>query len=212
MATKIKLIKFTKKETFIGFETSEQPRDANAITNEKNSKRSDLPRHADFERAMDKLKPHLLITNDFQAPKDCNGNMLQSSHFNDFFGDEDEEAERFGGLEMTGIIIHGKHAADGVQLFGTKTSKLGIIPVQTPVIPLKRNPGGYDYPLLDILDAQIDKLLLEASMFNDKKKHGAGVQTEAQLPPSKPDVNTTTGKNIAKGGKAVSEQGNLIEA
>lgn len=211
MATKIKLVKFTKKETFIGFETSEQPRDANAITNEKNSKRSDLPRHADFERAMDKLKPHLLITNDFQAPKDCNGNMLQASHFNDFFGDDDDEQDRFGGLEIVAIIIHGKHAADGVQLFGTKTGKLGTVPVQTPVIPLKRNPGGYDYPLLDILDAQIDKLLLEASLFNDKKKHGAGVQTEAQLP-NQPHANTMTGSKNGKSGKAVSEQGNLIEA
>lgn len=204
MATKIKLIKFTKKETFIGFETSEQARDVNAITNEKNSKRSDLPRHADFERAMEKLKPHLLIANEFQQGVDHNGNMLQSSHFNDFFADDDEEAERFGGLEMVAMVIHGKHAADGVQLFGTKTSKLGTVPVQTPVIALKRQQGGYDYPFIEVLDTQIDRLLLEASLFNDKKKHGAGVQTEAKLP-TKPAVNTR--KETAR-----STQKNLIEA
>lgn len=190
MSTKIKQITFTKTETFIGFVSSDQPRDVNTIVNEKDMKRSDLPRHADFQRAMDKLKPHLLIACGFQTAKDCNGNYLQSIHFNDFFSDTDEEAERFGGLEMTAILIQGKHAADGVQLFGTKLAPSGdVIKFKTPSIPLKRVQEGWNYELVEILDTQIDKLLFEAEQFRLRKKHGAGMQTTADLPPAKSDVN-----------------------
>ncbi|HEY4323608.1 MAG TPA: hypothetical protein VGN20_06470 [Mucilaginibacter sp.] len=208
MATKIKHIKFTKTETFIGFVVSEQPRDANSIVNEKNLKRSDLPRHADFERAMDKMKPHLLIACGFQLPKDYNGNFLQQLHFDDFFSDTEEEAERFGGLELTSVIVHGKHAADGIQLFGTKIAPNGdSVPVKTPVIALKRVTDGYNYALIEIIDSQFDKLMGEAQLFHDRKKHGAGLQTTADLPPNKTAVNTKNSANMKK-----VEQDNLVDA
>lgn len=210
MSTKIKQLNFTATETYIGFVTSDQPRDVNEIINDKNSKRSDLPRHADFIRAMDKLKPHLLIACGFQQPKDCNGNFLQSTHFNDFFADTDEESERFGGLTMTGILIQGKHAADGVQLFGTKIAPSGdIVKIKTPSIPLKRVNEGWNYELVEILDTQIDKLLFEAEQFNDRKKHGAGMQTTADLPPAKPNPNSENTKNKLK---VVSDQESLVNA
>lgn len=194
MGTKIKSIKFTKTETYIGFVESAQPRDSNDIVNDKMDKRCDLPRHADFERAMDKLKPHLLIACELQKPEDCNGNYLQPSHFDSFIADEDEEKDGFGGLDITGILIQGKHAADGVQIFGTKTTSAGeVIKIKTPSIPLKRVPEGYNYPLIDILDNQIDVLLEEAILYNQRKKHGAGVQRELPLP-NVPDTNTKTGR------------------
>jgi hypothetical protein len=190
MSVKIKHIVFKKDETFIGFDESQQPRDSNEPINDKNIKRSDLPRHSDFERAMDKLKPHLLIACELQTPTDCNGNFLQSVHFNDFIADSDEEKERFGGLDVTAILIQGKHASDGVQIFGTKTTSWGeVVKIKTPSIPLKREPEGYNYPLVDILDAQIDKLLSEADLYNQRKKHGAGIQQQIDLP-NQPHVNT----------------------
>lgn len=206
MSTKIKSIKFTKTETFIGFVTSDMPRDSNEVANDKTLQRSDLPRHADFVRAMDKMKPHLLIASGFQTPTDVNGNYLQSVHFNDFFADTDEEKERFGGLELTTIIVHGKHAADGIQLFGTKIAPNGdLVPVSTPVISLKRVESGYNYPFVEIIDTQFDKLLSEAEAFRLKKKHGAGMQTGMDLP-NTPHTNTTTGiKNKA-------DQQKLVEA
>lgn len=190
MAIKIKSISFKEKETFIGFVESMQPRDSNDPINDKNKKRSDLPRHADFERAMDKLKPHLLIACEFQQPKDYNGNYLQAVHFNDYFADSDEEKERFAGLTVTGILIQGKHACDGVKIFGTKTTSWGaVVAIKTPSIPLKRDPDGWNYSMLDILDAQIDKLLSEGDLYNARKKHGAGMQQEINLP-TVPAVNT----------------------
>lgn len=201
MSIKIKHIVFKKNETFIGFVESMQPRDSNEPINDKNVKRSDLPRHADFERAMDKLKPHLLIACELQEPMDYNGNMLKASHFNDYFADSDEEKKRFGGLEITGVLIQGKHAEDGVQIFGTKTTSWGaVINLKTPSIALKPQAESFNYPLVKILDDQIDKLLTEADLYNARKKHGAGMQQQINLP-NVPAVNTM--KKV---------QGNLVEA
>lgn len=152
MSTKIKLITFGKEETIIGFVDSYQLRDSNNPSNDKTpALHRDLPRHADFERAMDKLKPHLLIGCDLQQPVDCNGNFLQMSHFNGYLADQDEERERFGGLDITGIIIQGKHAEDGVQIVGTKTTSWGeVIKLKTPSLPLKKAvDGGWNYPLVE---------------------------------------------------------------
>jgi hypothetical protein len=191
MASKIKQVTLKKEETFIGYVTSEQPRDANQVVNDKNQKKSDLPRHDDFNRAADKMKPHLLIACGFQLPQDCNGNYLQKIHFDDFFADTEDEADHFGGLELTGILIQGKHAADGVQLFGTKVAPNGdIVKIKTPPIDLKRVVDGYNYPLLDILDIQLDTFLHEAQQYHERKKHGAGLQTAIEMP-IRPDINTT---------------------
>lgn len=179
MSNKIKAIHFNKEATIIGFQESYQPRDANQVANETTpAKKFDLPRHADFERAMDKLKPHLLIACEYQKPQDYNGNYLQKNHFDDFFADSEDEEDRFGGLDMTGVIILGKNASDGVILVGTKTTSYGeVIKIKTPSIALVKDPSGHNYPLLDILDTQIDTLLHEAEEYRSRKKHGAGVQT-----------------------------------
>lgn len=216
MSTKIKQINFKGEETYIGFVTSDQPRDCNVVINDKDLKRSDLPRHADFVRAMDRLKPHLLIACGFQEPQDCNGNFLTSTHFNDFFSDSDEEKDRFGGLTITGILIQGKHAVDGVQLFGTKESPFGIpVPIKTPPIPLTRQPEGYNYPLTEIFSVQVEKVLFEAEQYQLRKKHGAGVQLTANLPTPPKEATITNMKareaqaNIEKI-RAAAEQGDLV--
>lgn len=208
MSTKIKQLIFKATETYVGFVTSEQPRDVNQVINDKDGKHSDLPRHADFVRAMDKLKPHLLIACGFQEAKDVNGNFLQTLHFNDFFADTDEEKHRFGGLSMTGILIQGKHAADGVQLFGTKIAPSGdVVKIKTPSIPLKRVADGWNYELVEILDTQIDKLLFEADLFLQRKKHGAGLQTTAPFPETpQPDPQAVNKKVKAR------EQESLVPA
>lgn len=183
MSLKIKAIHFKKETTILGFAESYQPRDANQVANETTPAREfDLPRHADFERAMDKMKPHLLIACEYQKPQDYNGNFLQKSHFDDYFADTDDEEDRFGGLDMTAVIILGKNASDGVILCGTKTTSYGeVVKIKTPSISLVKSPDGYNYPLLAILDAQLDTLLHEAEEYRSRKKHGAGVQTAMSL-------------------------------
>lgn len=187
MGIKIKFIKCVPGKTIVHAETSDSPRDSNTIANDSDKKNSDLPRHADFERAFDKMKPHLLIACGFREPKDYQGNFLQASHFNDFFADSDDEHENFGGLELTSIEVTGKHAVDGIQLKGTYESPDGsLVPVSTPVISLTKG-DGYNYPLIEILDTQFDKLLLEAELWLTKKKHGAGVQAELPLNQAQPN-------------------------
>lgn len=190
MSSKINQISFKEKETFIGIVSSEQPRDSNEIVNDKMLKRSDLPRHADFIRAMDKLKPHLLIACGYQTAYDCNGSALMPAHFDAYFADSEEEKLSFGELEMTGILIQGKHAEDGVQLFGTKMSPLGIlVTIKTPSIPLVKTEGEFNYVLSDILGPQVKKVLVEAMLYHERKKHGAGMQQSMGLP-NVPAVNT----------------------
>lgn len=198
MATKIKSIHFTKDETIIGFVESYQPKDSNAIANEKTpGKHMDLPRHADFERAMQALKPHLLLVPQLLKAKDDNGNHLQASHFKDNFAEGDEQ---YAGIEVTGILIQGKNAADGVQVFGTKTNEAGdVMKLKIAPTPLKRVEGGYNYEYIDVLDSQIDRLLGEGDLYHQRKKHGAGVQQD--LPLNTPHVNTL--KKV---------QGDLVEA
>lgn len=183
MSFKIKVIQLKKEATGLGFAESYQPRDANQVANELTPIRwFDLPRHADFVRALDKMKPHLLIACEYQKPQDYNGNYFQKSHFDDFFADSDDEEDRFGGLDMTGIIILDKNASDGVILCGTKTTSYGeVVKIKTPSISLVKSPEGYNYPLLEILDTQVDTLLHEAEEYRARKKHGAGVQTAMSL-------------------------------
>lgn len=188
MSIKIKFIKCAPGKTIVHAETSEQPRDSNTVANDTDKKNSDLPRHADFDRAFDRIKPHLLIACGLRGPVDHLGNFLQASHFNDFFADTDEEQDSFGGLELNSIEVTGKHAVDGIQLKGTYEAPDGsLVPITTPVIALTKG-DGYNYPLVEILDTQFDKLLLEAELWLTKKKHGAGVQ--AELPLAQPHVNT----------------------
>lgn len=196
MATKIKSVHFTKDSTIIGFVESYQLRDANDPHNDKTpGKHMDLPRHADFIRAMDKLKPHLVIAPGFAEPFDALGNILKHEDFNEFFADSKEAPQAFKNLEVTGIIIQGKNASDGVQIVGTKTNDNGdVTKIRTGSIALKRVPDGFNYPLLEILDTQIDTLLSEADKYLARKKHGAGVQTEAALH-VKPDTNVVNMNN-----------------
>ena len=184
MSTKIKSITFkSAEETIIGYVENYQLRDSNSPSSDKiPGKTMDLPRHADFERAMDKLKPHLVIATGYAEPLDNLGNILTKDDFNEFFADKDNVPIAFKGLDVTGIIIQGKNAVDGVQILGTKTTDNGdVIKIKTGSIALKREAEGYNYPLVEILDEQIDYLLSEADKYHARKKHGAGVQQDLKL-------------------------------
>lgn len=196
MALKIKKITFKGEKTEMVVESSEVLQGSSRVANDGYKATLETPRHADFERAFDKMKPHLLIASGFMSATDVNGNMLQGSHFNDYFADTDEEKERFGGLNLVTIECIGKHEIDSIKLIGTKEAPDGSdVPVETPAISLTRG-DGYNYPLIEILDTQFQRVLLEAEQLYYKKKHGAGMQTALPLPQTKvPNVNTK--KNLA---------------
>lgn len=194
MATQIKSIhlKKEKDETIIGFVDSYQPRDSTKVGNDNNVKSSDLPRHADFEHAMQRMKYHLVIGCELAKPQDGNGNYLSTVHFNDYLLDEDGEPDVFQGLELTAMIIQGKNANDGVQLLGTKTLSSGeVVKLKTPSIALVAQLEGYNYPMREILSVQVEKALFEAEQYNERKKHGAGVQMAANFQEKPVEVNNT---------------------
>lgn len=99
--------------------------------------------------------------------------------FSDFASEDDP---RFDGIEITGVIIQGKDATDGVQLVGRKVMEDGgVIELKTPSIGLFNDGSDYYYPLADILSSQIETLLTEAEKFVTEGKTGATKQMEIEF-------------------------------
>lgn len=179
---KIKSIRFKGDKTLIKFFQSEQPRGYNEVVEQTVDKKTDLIRHKDFQNALDRLAPHMLIRYGFTNTMDMLDRPVDIEWFQDFRHEDDP---RYDGIEMLGIIIQGKDAADGVQLIGQKVSDDGaILPFKTCSIGLFNDGGDYFYPLADILSSQIETLLTEAENFLNGKT-GAAKQMEIQYPEPK---------------------------
>lgn len=175
---KIKSIKFKGDKTVIKFATAEQPRGYNEVVNETDDKNSDRIRHKDFQVALEKLAPHMLIRYGFSNLMDRLDRPIDKKWFDDFASEDDP---RFDGIEMLGIIIQGKDAVDGVQLLGQKVSDDGeVLPLKTCSIGLFNDGSDYYYPLADILSSQIETLLTEAESFVNGKT-GATKQMEIEF-------------------------------
>jgi hypothetical protein len=177
--TNISSIKFKKDRTEIKFKTADQPRGYNEIVEEKNVKVSDLIRHADFVRALERFAPHLLIAGEFTDTFDRIKMPIDKLWFDEFRWKEDG---RYEGVEVTGIIINGRDNIDGIQIIGYRLLSNGEqYPLKTPSISLLQESEGTDYPLRDILSSQIETLLTEAEEWLKGVKTGATKQMEMQF-------------------------------
>lgn len=175
---KIKSIKFKNDKTLIKFFSSEQPRGYNEVIEETVDKKTDQIRHKDFQAALDKIAPHILIRGEFTNIMDRLDRPIDMKWFSDFSHEDDP---RFDGIEITGVIIQGKDATDGVQLVGRKVMEDGgVIELKTPSIGLFNDGSDYYYPLADILSSQIETLLTEAESFVNGKT-GATKQMEIEF-------------------------------
>lgn len=136
---RIKQIKFKGEKTYIKFHNVEQPRGYNDVTEETVDKKTDLIRHKDFQNALDRLAPHILIRGEFTNTMDRLDRPMTIEWFQDFSHEDDP---RFEGIEVVGIIIQGKDAVDDIQLLGRKVMEDGgVIELKTPSINLY-NDGG----------------------------------------------------------------------
>jgi len=152
MSKRLKSIKFIGHKTEIKFYSSEKPRGFNDVVEETNAKKSDQIRHDKFNQAMSAMTPHLAIALGIETPYDTIGVLFDESFFNN---DEWKDNPRFKNLTLTGIIVTGKDAADGIQLVGTILTPSGDeAPLKTPLIGLLKLTEGYNYPLQDILRIQ----------------------------------------------------------
>lgn len=164
----IKSITFSGKKvkwTTIKFEQNFQPQGQNDTIDEAPTFKSNMARHPDFDRAMEKFKAHLLIRCGFAEPVDRLGKPIEASYFTNHIYEDDQ---RFEGVEITGIIFTTKKDQTGFQIIGTHTTEDGqIVKLKSPVIStLKKQDGeGYNYPLLAFADEHKDTLELEALEF-----------------------------------------------
>ena len=168
----IKSITFSGKKTLwtnIQFSSSFQPKDQNEIVDEIPTVKSNMSRHPDFNRAMDRFKVHLMIRCGFADPVDRLGKPITKDFFDEHIFEDDK---RFGDVEITGLIVTTKKDVTGFQILGLSFTPDGQqVKLKSPAIStLKKGEGeGYNYPLLELFDEHIDTLLLEAREFLNYK-------------------------------------------
>jgi hypothetical protein len=160
----IKSITFSDKWTTIKFGQSFQPRDQNDVVQEEPTFKSNMSRHPDFERAMDRMKVHLITRSmPFVKPEDKLGKAIDQDYFNEHLYEDDP---RFMDVVVTGIIITTKKDLSGFQILGKIETVDGqITKLKSPVISLLKTDGGYNYPLMSFADEHKDTLELEALEF-----------------------------------------------
>jgi hypothetical protein len=166
----ISSITFSGKWTTIKFGQSFQPKDQNEVIQETPTFKSNMSRHPDFERAMDRFKVHLITRSmPFVKPDDKNGKLIDKKYFDEHLFEDDP---RFMDVVVTGIIITTKKDMSGFQILGTtSTVDDQIVKLKSPVISLLRSDGGYNYPLLMLADEHLETLKLEALEYLNYKSN-----------------------------------------
>lgn len=157
------------KWTAIQFASSFQPKDQNEVVDENPTFKSNMSRHPDFDRAIDRLKVHLMIRSGFAEPVDRLGKPINKEYFDEHLFEDDP---RFSDCEVTGILVTTKKELTGFQIIGISTTIDGQnVKFKSPAIStLKKSEGeGYNYPLLELFDEHMDTLLLEALSYMQYK-------------------------------------------
>lgn len=164
----ISQITFDGKYTTVKFTRLFTPAGQNDAVLEEIPFTSDMPRHKDFNNAMEAMKPHLLLRSfPFVEFKDRLGKDIDKKWFDEFLYEDDV---RFGEINIESFIITTKKDVTGFQIVGIVYS-LDDMPVKikTPPISTIKLSEGYNYPLLDIFGAQVETLLTEAIEYTNYK-------------------------------------------
>lgn len=166
----ISAIYFKGERTVIHFSQTFQPNGQNDVVKEQPIFKSDLGRHADFERAMDKFKAHFIISSlPFVKPDDIAGKLIDKDWFDNHLY---ETHPAFMDVNVLGIVITTKKDQSGFYIIGEVTNA-DDKPSRwkSPVINLLAVDGGYNYPLRMLCDEQLDTLLLEADEWMKYKSN-----------------------------------------
>lgn len=205
MSNKLKSITFKGAKTVIKFNSAEQRRGYNDIFSKKATEEHDQIRHKKYNEAMEAMTPHLSIAYGVETPYDTTGVLFDDTFFTS--GDWADNP-RFENLTLTGIILAGKDAADGIQLVGTILTPQGEeAPLKTPIISLIKVTGSWNYPLQDLLRSQLKIFEERTDDFLNGITGATGIQasmkldTQKALPKEiKPTANTLAKKVIASAG------------
>lgn len=139
--------------------------------NDKWTRESDQLMSRDLSNAVDVLIPHLLFGSKLIGTSiDLDENMdyekwFAESHYND--------DERFEDIYITQVKFIGTEALDAVKIYGYKLVEWNDRPfkvkIETPVINLDRVKENH-YPLVSLLDTQVDTLLTETEEWLERGK------------------------------------------
>lgn len=172
IARNIKSIMLTGKKTkwtAIQFASSFQPKDQNEVVDEIPTIRSNMNRHADFDRAMDRFKVHLMVRCGFAEAVDKLNKPIDKAYFDEHLFEDDP---RFSDVEITGFIVTTKKDQTGFRILGIATTIDGqkVKLKSPPISTLAKAEGeGYNYPLRELFDEHADTALLEAKEFMNYK-------------------------------------------
>ncbi len=168
IAKNIKSITFSGKKTLwtsIQFASSFQPQGQNDVVDEMPIFKSNMSRHPDFNRAMDRLKVHLMVRCGFAEPVDRLGKPIDRTYFNEHLFEDDPH---FSDVEITGLIVTTRKDVTGFQILGTYFTVDGqkVKLKSPPISTLAKAEGeGYNYPLREIFDEDADTIILEAKQY-----------------------------------------------
>lgn len=160
------IIFVSENKTIITFKTNFTPASHNQAVKEEIPLKTNMVRHDDFTRAMDKFKVHLMVRSQFMEPVDRLGMQIEQAYFNDHIFEDDD---RLKGIKVTGVIFTTKEDTTSFQIIGQKLTTDGqVIQLKSPVISTLSLPEGenvYNYPLRVFADEHKETLLLEAREF-----------------------------------------------
>lgn len=166
------LIKPKKNHTYmtVKFNKNEVGRDGQTW-DAKWSKESNQLVSRELANCIDRLIPHLMYASELaddsiKLDRDMDyEKWFKECHYND--------DKRFDNITITGISFIGTQALDAVKIYGYKetarTDKPFKVKIETPVINLDRVAEN-KYPLVAILDDQINDLQLEIEEWLEKGK------------------------------------------
>lgn len=163
------IIFVSDKITIISFRSNFTPNNHNHAVKEEIPLKSNMERHNDFNRAMDRFKVHLMVRSELVDAIDRTGLPIDETFFSEHIFEEDE---RFKGVDVKGVIFTTKEDTTSFQVIGSKTTEDGeVISLKSPVISTLTLTDGYNYPLRVLADEHKETLILEAKEFLNYKSN-----------------------------------------
>lgn len=164
----ISAIYFKGNRTIVHFSQTFQPQGQNDVVKEQPIFKSDLGRHADFERARDKFKTHFILSSlPFVKPDDVTGKLIDKDWFDNHLY---ETHPAFMDVEVLGVVITTKLDQTSFYVIGEVTNQFEQKSKwKGNVINIKSSEGVNEYALRILADVHLDTLLLEAQEWLNYK-------------------------------------------
>jgi hypothetical protein len=175
----------SKKDSLkVIFKGQELGRDADGdVFDFETSKKTNQEIHRDLLVALQDLVPHLLFSTELIDESVAIPTSIDDSSW--FMNGHWEDDSRLKKFKITGIKTFGKHAIEGIYIYGHKETSHGdIVDIKSPLISLDRDPSN-KYPLHVIFGAQIERLITEIEKYVFEGKNVKTIEEQLSIFPKK---------------------------